>query len=43
MAGLKMKLDILYEDKYILCLVKPPGIPSQSDKTEDEDIMSQLL
>lgn len=36
-----MNLNIIYEDKYILCLVKPQGIPSQSDKTNDEDLMSQ--
>lgn len=33
--------NILYEDKHILCLIKPQGIPSQSDKTNDEDLMSQ--
>ncbi len=36
-----MNLNIIYEDKYILCLDKPQGIPSQSDKTNDEDLMSQ--
>lgn len=34
-----MSLTILYEDKHILCLEKPQGIPSQSDKTNDEDLM----
>ncbi len=38
-----MNLNIIHEDKHILCLVKPQGIPSQSDKTEDEDLMSQSL
>ena len=35
-----MKLKILFEDKYIICLEKPQGIPSQSDKTKDEDLMT---
>ncbi len=38
-----MDLNIIYEDKHILCLIKPQGIPSQSDKTNDEDLMSQSL
>jgi 23S rRNA pseudouridine1911/1915/1917 synthase len=38
-----MELKIIYEDKYILCLEKPQGIPSQSDKTNDEDLMSAAL
>jgi len=38
-----MDLSIIYEDKHILCLTKPQGIPSQSDKTNDEDLMSQAL
>jgi 23S rRNA pseudouridine1911/1915/1917 synthase len=38
-----MSLKIIYEDKHILCLEKPQGIPSQSDKTSDEDLMSQAL
>ncbi len=38
-----MQLKIIYEDKYILCLEKPQGIPSQSDKTNDEDLMSAAL
>jgi 23S rRNA pseudouridine1911/1915/1917 synthase len=40
MTGEKMELDIIYEDKHVLCIIKPPGIPSQSDKTEDDDLMS---
>jgi len=39
----KMKLDIIYEDKHVLCLVKPQGVPSQSDKTNDDDMMSEAL
>jgi len=38
-----MKLDIIYEDKHVLCLVKPQGVPSQSDKTNDDDMMSEVL
>lgn len=38
-----MSLKILYEDKHILCLEKPQGVPSQSDKTKDEDLMSQAM
>lgn len=38
-----MELNILHEDKHILCLVKPQGIPSQSDKTNDKDLMSAAL
>lgn len=35
-----MEIKIIYEDKHILCLEKQPGIPSQSDKTNDEDLMT---
>jgi len=35
-----MSLKIMYEDKHVICLEKPQGIPSQSDKTNDEDLMS---
>lgn len=38
-----MELNIIYEDKYVLCLEKPQGIPSQSDKTNDEDLMSAAM
>lgn len=38
-----MSLKIIYEDKHILCLEKPQGIPSQSDKTNDEDLMNKAL
>ncbi len=38
-----MKLNIIYEDKHVLCLVKPQGVPSQSDKTNDDDMMSEAL
>ncbi len=38
-----MNLNIVFEDKHILCLVKPQGIASQSDKTNDEDLMTAAL
>ena len=34
------KLKILYEDNHIIVVVKPPNIPSQGDKTEDEDMLT---
>lgn len=37
-----MKLKIIYEDKEILVVVKPPQIPSQPDKTGDEDMVTVL-
>lgn len=33
-------LKILYEDNHIIVVEKPPNIPSQSDKTEDEDMLT---
>lgn len=38
-----MALTIIHEDQHILCLVKPQGIPSQSDKTNDTDLMTEAL
>ncbi len=37
-----MKLEILYEDSQILVCVKPSGVPSQSDKTADFDMVNRL-
>lgn len=37
-----MDIKIIYEDKDILAVEKPPKIPCQSDKTCDEDVMSIL-
>ena len=37
-----MGVKILYEDKNITVAVKPPGIPSQPDKTGDADMLSLL-
>ena len=35
-------MNILYEDDAILVCEKPPGIPSQSDKTTDYDMVNRL-
>lgn len=35
-----MKLDIVYEDDYIIACVKPYGVPSQPDKTFGEDMVT---
>lgn len=37
-----MKLNILHEDGSIIVCVKPYGVPSQSDKTNSEDMISML-
>lgn len=33
-------LKILYEDNHIIVVVKPPNVPSQGDKTGDEDMLT---
>lgn len=35
-------LNILYEDNHIIVVVKEPGIPSQADKTKDEDMLTLI-
>ncbi len=35
-----MKLDIVYEDEYIIACVKPYGVPSQQDKTYGVDMVT---
>ena len=35
-------VKILYEDNHLLVVVKPAGIPSQADKTGDEDMLTIL-
>ena len=35
-----MKLKILYEDNHVIVVEKPVNIPSQGDKTGDEDMLS---
>lgn len=37
-----MDIKILFEDKHIIVAEKPPKIPSQSDKTGDNDMMNIL-
>ncbi|WDV45354.1 RNA pseudouridine synthase [Clostridiaceae bacterium M8S5] len=37
-----MRLNVLYEDKYIIVVEKPPKVPSQSDKTKDKDMLSLI-
>lgn len=37
-----MKLNILFEDRYIIAVEKPQSIPVQTDKTNDEDLMSEV-
>ena len=34
------KLNILYEDNHIIVVEKPPNVPSQADKTTDEDMLT---
>ena len=34
------KLKVLYEDNHIIVVEKEPNIPSQSDQTEDEDMVT---
>ena len=33
---------ILYEDEFLICAVKPDGIPTQPDKTGDMDMVTIL-
>ncbi|MBE5943580.1 MAG: RluA family pseudouridine synthase [Lachnospiraceae bacterium] len=37
-----MKLNILFEDEYMIACVKPSGIPSQGDKSNDKDMITLL-
>lgn len=37
-----MKLNILYEDTYMIACVKPCGVPSQGDKSNDEDMVTSV-
>ena len=36
------EIQILYEDKDLIVCVKPSGVPSQSDKTSDYDMVNRL-
>ena len=35
-------MNILFEDEYMIAVVKPQGMPSQADKTGDPDLLSEL-
>ena len=35
-----MKLKVIYEDNHIIVVEKPVNIPSQGDKTGDEDMLT---
>lgn len=37
-----MKLNILYEDDFLLVCVKPAGVPSQGDKSNAVDMVTQV-
>ncbi len=37
-----MEIKIIFENKDILVVEKPPKVPCQSDKTSDEDLMSMI-
>ena len=37
-----MKLEILYEDAYLIACVKPYGVLSQGDKGNDEDMITKV-
>ncbi|MBF8982144.1 RNA pseudouridine synthase [Lutibacter sp. B2] len=37
-----MDLNIVFEDKHIIVVVKPPKVPSQSDKTDDIDMLTMV-
>ena len=34
------KLNVIFEDNHIIVVEKKPNIPSQSDKTEDMDMLN---
>src|SRR5574344_84067 len=35
-------LDVIYEDNHLLVVIKPQNVPSQSDKSNDEDMLSMV-
>lgn len=39
-AGHPSDIPILYEDNHLIAVVKPPGIPSQADDTNDPDMLT---
>lgn len=40
MGAKKLEMKVIYEDNQIIVVEKEPNIPSQSDKTGDEDMLS---
>ena len=36
------KLNVIYEDNHIIVVDKMPNMPSQSDKTEDMDLLTMV-
>lgn len=39
---MKKMINILYEDNHLLVVIKPQGIPSQADNSNDDDMLSLL-
>ena len=37
-----MRLDIVYEDDYMIACVKPYGMSSQPDKTNNADLLTEV-
>ena len=37
-----MKLEVLYEDAYLIACVKPYGVLSQGDRGNDEDMITRV-
>ena len=37
-----MEICVLYEDNHIIVVLKPQNVPSQQDKSEDEDMLSAV-
>src|SRR5574344_2056340 len=35
-------LDVIYEDNHLLVVIKPQNVPSQSDTSNDEDMLSMV-
>lgn len=38
----KYVVDVLYEDNHLLVVVKPPNLPTQADRSGDDDLLSIL-
>jgi 23S rRNA pseudouridine1911/1915/1917 synthase len=35
-------LDVVYEDNHIIVVIKPPGVISQADKTDTDDMLARI-